>query len=93
MVAKPDQEAVRKELAAEVAKKSDPLGKEVTTELGRVSKAFSEKELQGGGEVLRAVADAYQFEKKTVHFYRNGQHAWLLGYMADKSGAEKAARK
>jgi exopolyphosphatase/pppGpp-phosphohydrolase len=89
-VGKLDQNKVRADAADKVASNPDRK-KQVEAEFQRVKEAFTDEQLRGGAEVLRAVADAYEFDKKNVHFYRHGQYAWPLGYIADKSGIEKAA--
>ncbi len=91
------QEGVRADIVKGAMKLKPEVGEKVKAEMASVARPFGEKKearLRGGAEVLRALSEAYDFRRKELYFYRKGEHALILGYMADKSGVDKpTARK
>lgn len=58
-------------------------------EITKVQGVFNPEQLISAAEILTALSEGYQFEGKTLSFFRKGQYGWMLGYMLKKSGAEK----
>lgn len=60
-------------------------GETAQTELRRVRDTFTPENLIAGAEVLAAIADTFGLAGKQLYFARNGQAAWLLGYVVRDS--------
>jgi exopolyphosphatase/pppGpp-phosphohydrolase len=59
-------------------------------EIKRVKEVFTPDQLLAGAEIVKAMGDELAFGKdRKVYFTRNGYLAWILAYVAEKSGAAK----
>jgi exopolyphosphatase/pppGpp-phosphohydrolase len=65
--------------------------KEAEKEVEAVKKVYTRDQLLAGVQILKAVAAELDLAggEKTVAFARHGQYAWIIGYVADKSGDGK----
>jgi hypothetical protein len=54
--------------------------------LEAVSKTYKPENLVAGAEILRALAVAFDLERRTLVFPRNAAFGWLAAYVAGEAG-------
>lgn len=81
LVRKPP-DTVRNEVLAQV--KDAGQWKKASKEIGEVQKTFGPENLQAQAEILKALANVYNFKDKQLFFFRNSHIAWPMGFVLER---------
>jgi len=72
---------------------SDTERKEWRKQVREVKKTFSQNELIGGAEILKALSDQLNFQNKTLFFAKEALYAWPIGYLQEKIEKERTIKE
>ncbi len=94
LLARPDQEAVRREVLAAVPQTTDEgkaTAKLVEEDLAKIPKIYSPRQYQNGLDILEAVSAEFDLARKEVIFFNKSHLTLIMGSIIENGEIEKKA--